>query len=184
MPMRGITGRHGTREISELTIQFIQQIYLPFNLFLIKYWLCSQYTLLPKPSSVPLTFTCWQENQNHNISLCHPYISKSVADQDMHSLLAKTCSPNSTDLVYFTCTKVMQTHKIAWFYIFLWKSFNQAHFTYFSLNLIHFSMSNNSFIFQSILKYILLIFYVKIDSSKQVSQSFRVPLWLSSPGMQ
>lgn len=50
-----------------------------------------------------------QENQNRRVFPCHTYISKFLADRDMHSLLTESYLPNSTDLVYFTCTNVMQS---------------------------------------------------------------------------
>ena len=45
-------------------------------------------------------FMCCLENQIHTVFLSQPYISKFLADQDRHSLLTESCSPNSTDLVY------------------------------------------------------------------------------------
>lgn len=77
--------------------------------FLTKPPLQSQHKLLPRSSSVPLTFTQCQENQNHSVFLCPPYMSNFLADRDTHSLLTESCSPDSTDVVYFTATNAMQT---------------------------------------------------------------------------
>lgn len=81
---------------------------LSFTVFLIKQQLCSHYKHLPKSSSISLSHGA-KKKSNHSVFLYHPYISKFLADWDMHSLLTESYSPNSTDLVYFTSTNVMQS---------------------------------------------------------------------------
>lgn len=72
------------------------------------------------PAKIQLcsSFTWCQETKNHRAFLYHSYISKFLADQHMHSLLTESCSPNSTDLVYFACTSVIAKHTELHDYVF------------------------------------------------------------------
>lgn len=135
--------------------------------------------LVQAPAKIQLSSSnvIWcRENHSHRAFFYHPYISKFLDDQDMHSLLTESYWPHSSDFLNVTCTNVMQSiskHTELHDYIFSSGKHLIKH-VWCTSHLINFSTSEHQFpLLINIKIYFSHILY-EIWFSKKVSQSSRV----------